>query len=162
MAPEGAKALAPPLFFLPRSSVCHLVAPVLAAWNLIACENIKEAHGHKKYMYAYVSVHTHTHAQVWEHTHTRVCEHTHYGASLENKTKKGRDPEIGNISPVSDSREQCWLLGGCRGLCGRPVPSLPWVFSGQWQPLECLDSPRSRGSDSLGGLCYLLQPLPNH
>lgn len=79
MALEGAKALAPPLFFLPRSSVCHLMAPVLAGWNLIACENIKEAHGHKKYTYAYMSVHTNTPRYVSTHIHMLryVNTHTH-------------------------------------------------------------------------------------
>lgn len=68
MAPEGAKALAPPLFFLPRSSVCHLVAPVLAAWNLIACENIKEAPW---------TLEVHVHIHEYAHTYTQACEHAH-------------------------------------------------------------------------------------
>lgn len=46
--------------------------------------------------------------------------------------------------------------------CGRTVPSFPWVFSGHQQLLECLDTSCSYGSDSLRGLCYLLQSLPNH
>lgn len=65
------KALAIPLLFLPRSSMsASLMAHVLAAWNLIACEDIREAYGHNKYTYAYTCVYTHTPRYVSTNTHS--------------------------------------------------------------------------------------------
>lgn len=65
------KALAIPLLFLPRSSMsAGLMAPVLAAWNLIACEDIREAYGHNKYTYTYTCVYTHTPRYVSTNTHS--------------------------------------------------------------------------------------------
>lgn len=47
-----------------------LMAPVLAAWNLIACEDIREAYEHNKYTYTYTCVYTHTPRYVSTNTHS--------------------------------------------------------------------------------------------
>lgn len=53
-----------------RQRVCQPMVLVLAAWNLIACENFREAHVHK--------MHTDTHMHhTYTHIHTYACEHTH-------------------------------------------------------------------------------------